>query len=152
MASLHGFLAQSWSLTGLLADLTRADPAYPDAGDLWGFLLPGYLFTIAIETPVLMVGLSRRHSWRRRLGAGLWLTACTYPIVVIVLPYLIGNYVAYLAVAETFAPLAECFLFSLAFHRDQEARRNRIRDWIAIILANLASFLFGQAGHNLGWF
>src|SRR5262249_8681495 len=37
---------------------------------LWTFLLPGYLLTIAIETPVLLVGLSRRHSWGRRLFAG----------------------------------------------------------------------------------
>ena len=41
----------------------------------------GYLFTISVETPVLLVGLSRRHPIRHRLFAGVWLTACTYPVV-----------------------------------------------------------------------
>jgi hypothetical protein len=54
--------------------------------ELWRFLPLGYLFTILIETPVLLIGLSRRHSIRQRLFAGVWLTACTYPIVVLVMP------------------------------------------------------------------
>jgi len=86
----------------------------------WRFLVIGYLLTIAIETPILLVGLSRGHSFARRLFAGLWLTACTYPIVVLVLPLVVPPLFAdpqhgewtYLAVAETFAPLAECVLFS----------------------------------------
>ena len=47
--------------------------------DLWRFLLIGYPFTILIETPVLLFGLSQRHSIKRRIFAGVWLTACTYP-------------------------------------------------------------------------
>ena len=54
--------------------------------DLWAFLPIGYLFTIAIETPVLLVGLSRKVTLKQRLCCGIWLTACTYPIVVLVLP------------------------------------------------------------------
>src|SRR5215467_13015731 len=77
--------------------------------DLWRFLLIGYPFTILIETPILFIGLSRRHSIKRRLFAGVWLTACTYPIVVLVMPLLLANAsrAIYLSVAETFAPVAE---------------------------------------------
>jgi len=114
---------------------------------LWRFLPIGYLITIAIETPVLLLGLSRPHPWQRRLFAGVWLTACTYPIVVLVLPVLISPEPIrwpYLLVAETFAPVAECALFSAAFHRGLK-RRDRIQDWVAITLANLLSFGLGEA-------
>jgi hypothetical protein len=51
---------------------------------------------------------------------------------------------AYLAVAETFAPVAECLLFWLAFGRRQELfRPSMYRDFAAIVAANLASFLLG---------
>jgi hypothetical protein len=113
---------------------------------LWRFLPIGYLITIAIETPVLLLGLSRPHGWRRRLVAGAWLTACSYPIVVLVLPILIPPEPVrwpYLLVAETFAPVAECALFSMAFHR-QLKREDRMRDWVAITLANLLSFGLGE--------
>src|ERR1044071_1290522 len=85
--------------------------------DLWRFLLVGYLLTVAVETPVLVLFLSKRHALKRRLFAGLWLTACTYPVVVLVLPPLFADSsrALYLAVAETFAPAAECLLFYLAF-------------------------------------
>ena len=59
--------------------------------ELWHFLVIGYLFTILIETPILLLGLSRRHSFKQKLFAGVWLTACTYPIVVLVLPLLLAN-------------------------------------------------------------
>ena len=82
---------------------------------LWSFLLPGYLTTVAIETPILLIGLSPRHPISRRLFCGFWLTACTYQIVVLVLaPLLLGSAddrTVYLLVAETFAPVAECALF-----------------------------------------
>jgi hypothetical protein len=75
------------------------------ASDLWRFLVIGYPFTILIETPILLLGLSSRHSFKRRLFAGVWLTACTYPIVVLVMPLVFTNSrTLYLAVAETFAP------------------------------------------------
>ena len=108
--------------------------------DLWRFLPIGYLFTIAIETPVLLLGLSRPHSIKRRLLAGIWLTACTYPIVVLVLPLLLQSYsrTFYLFVAETFAPVAECLLFWAAFGKE-----TRWRDFGVIVLANLTSFLIG---------
>jgi hypothetical protein len=115
----------------------------------WRFLPWGYLLTVLIETPVLWVGLSSRHPAARRLAAGLWLTACTYPIVVLVLPLAMRDFsrTAYLAVAETFAPAAECALFYLAFLRGTVPtdRRAGGRDGAAIVVANLASFVVGEA-------
>jgi hypothetical protein len=114
----------------------------------WAFLPVGYLFSILVETPVLLVGLSARHPYRRRLFAGLWLTACTYPIVVLVLPEIFDTRdqrALYLWVAETFAPAAECALFWLAWgSRDEWGRRSMWRDFAAITLANLASFGLGE--------
>ncbi len=123
--------------------------------DLWHFLTLGYLFSILIETPILLIGLSRRHSIQRRLFAGVWLTACTYPIVVLVLyPLLVTTSRAgYLLVAETFAPVAECILFWLAFGSEEEAGKFSMwRDFIAIGVANLASFLGGEVLNAYGWF
>jgi hypothetical protein len=115
--------------------------------ELWRFFPIGYLFTILIETPILILGLSRRHSLQRKLFAGVWLTACTYPIVTLVLPLLFApqSRTLYLLVAETFAPVAECALFWLAFgEREQVGRQGMWRDLGAIIVANLASFGIGE--------
>ena len=119
---------------------------------LWRFLPLGYLFTIAIETPILFFALSRRHPPRDRIIAGLWLTACTYPVVTLVLPLLLVDYSrpAYLVVAETFAPVAECILFWLAFGSANEVgKRSMWRDFAAIVLANLASFIAGEITYRL---
>ena len=109
--------------------------------ELWHFLPIGYVFTIAIETPILFFGLSNHHPKRRRIVAGVWLTACTYPIVVLVLPLLFVNNsrALYLLVAEIFAPVAECVLFWLAFGKEA-----KWRDLGVIVIANLASFLAGE--------
>jgi hypothetical protein len=117
----------------------------PDIQRLWIFLPLGYLLSVLLETPVLFFGLAPPHSSRRRLLAGLWLTACTYPIVVLVLPLLITprfGFTAYVAIAETFAPLAECALFYLAFDFGHRPRWIA-RDMVAIIAANLGSWLIG---------
>ena len=123
--------------------------------DLWRFLLIGYPFTILIETPILLIGLSRRHSIKRRLFAGVWLTACTYPIVVLVMYPLLVNAsrAIYLIVAETFAPVAECILFWLAYGKTEElGKRSMWQDFITIIVANLASFIGGELLNSYGWF
>src|SRR5262249_39158215 len=92
----------------------------------------------------------------RRLFAGVWLTACTYPIVILVFTQLIDpdkSRALYLAVAETFAPVAECTLFWLAFGSRKEAFRPWMWwDFAAITLANLASFGLGELLHQLGGF
>ena len=122
--------------------------------DLWRFFPLGYLFTILIETPILLVGLSKRHSIKRRLIAGVWLTACTYPIVVLVLPPLFASTTraAYLIVAETFAPVAECVLFWLAYGITDELKTKSVwQDFATIIVANLASFLLGEVMNAYGW-
>lgn len=126
-----------------------------DTADLWRFLPVGYLFTVALEAPVLALLLSPRHTLRRRLFAGLWLTACTYPVVVLVLPPLFADSsrAAYLSVAETFAPAAECALFRLAFGGGKaEGGGSTWRDFAAITAANLLSFLAGEVAGAYSWF
>lgn len=117
--------------------------------DLWRFLPIGYLLTVLVEGTILWFGLSPHHPPRRRLTAALWLTACTYPIVVLVLPSAMAGFVRedYLIVAETFAPAAECLLFWLAFGATSPDGRQTVvvRDYAAIIAANLASFAAGES-------
>lgn len=128
----------------------------PDEADLWRMLPIGYLLTIALETPVLLVGLSPIHSLKRRLIAGVWLTACTYPIVILVLPQIVwqplgeAGHWPYVAVAEIFAPVAECGFFWLAFWRGRASDvpvasrwAYLLRDFAAIVAANLFSFIVG---------
>jgi hypothetical protein len=107
-----------------------------------------YLFTVAVETPVLLVGPSHRHGWRKKLLAGVWLTACTYPAVWYVIPFVFDpaeERLWYLIVAETFAPIAECVIFWMAFVRDLPPdRRATVRDLGAVVLANLTSFGVGE--------
>jgi hypothetical protein len=122
---------------------------------LWTFLPIGYLVSILVETPVLVVGLSRKVTLRQRLLCGVWLTACTYPVVVLVMPMLFSEWQRwqYLLVAEIFAPVAECTLFWLAFRGNESFKR---RDWldsfVAITIANLASFGVGEILNYYGWF
>ena len=123
--------------------------------DLWRFLPIGYLFTIAIETPVLLFGLSRKVTVRQRLWLGVWLTACTYPIVVLVLPAILydANRALYLLVAETFAPVGECALFWLAYRGSELlTTTDWIRCLIVIVIANLASFGAGEVLNAYHWF
>lgn len=114
---------------------------------LW-LMLQGYALTVAIETTVLAIGLSRRHGWWTRIVAGFWLTACTYPVVWLVLPTWLSpgeQRGLYLLVAETFAPAAECLIFWLAFGDKQPySSRALLRDMTAIVLANLSSFAAGE--------
>jgi hypothetical protein len=117
-----------------------------DPATVLPMMAAGYLLTVSVETPVLVVGLSRRHPVKHRLFAGLWLTACTYPVVWLVLPPLFSERWLYLVVAETFAPVAECVLFRLAFGKAS------VRDLAAIVLANLLSFGAGEVFSGVvGW-
>lgn len=123
--------------------------------ELWRFFPVGYLVTISIETPILIVGLSKTHSVRRRLFAGIWLTACTYPIVTLVLPLVLSAYSrrTFLAVAEVFAPVVECFLFWVAFEWKSGATKKQVaRDYAVIVIANLASFAAGEVLNAWQWF
>ncbi len=134
----------------------RLEPTVPTSrpDELWFFLPVGYLLTVAIETPVLLLGLPRELSFKQRGFAGLWLTACTYPIVVLVMPILFASSRSlYLLVAETFAPVAECALFWLAFrHRLAPGLKPKARSFAVIILANLLSFGAGELLNAVRWF
>ena len=117
--------------------------------ELWRFLLIGYPFTILIETPILLIGLSSRHSLKRRLFAGVWLTACTYPIVVLVMPLVFASFrrPIYLAVAETFAPVAECILFWCAYGKSDElGKRSMWQDFATIVVDPSDDATFWYAG------
>lgn len=110
-------------------------------------MLGCYALTVAIELPVLLLFLSRQHSVGVRVFAGVWLTACTYPVVWLVLPQLLDGQPRwlYLLVAETFAPVAECVVFWFAFIRGRgQDRRATRRDCGAIVAANLCSFGVGE--------
>ena len=122
--------------------------------DLWKFLPIGYLFTIVIETPVLLIGMSPKITMRQRLWLGAWLSACTYPIVILVLPavFFDSSRALYLVVAETFAPVAECALFWLAYRKADLTRADWIRCLIVIVIANLASFGAGEILNSYAWF
>jgi hypothetical protein len=122
-----------------------------EPGAAWRFLAIGYVLTVLIELPILLAALSPRHRWPRRVTAGLWLTGCTYPVVVLVFPYLIRSQWMCVLVSETFAPLAEWGLFILAFPEPApRSRADGLRDGIAIIGANLASFGIGEILHTTG--
>jgi hypothetical protein len=129
-------------------------PDTPLAG-LWTFLPFGYLLTIVIETPVLIFGLSSKISLKQKVLSGIWLSACTYPVVVLVLPMLLADFQRwqYLIVAEIFAPAGECLLFWLAFRG--RVVLDRI-EWtsclIAIVIANLASYGVGEIFNYHDWF
>jgi hypothetical protein len=123
--------------------------------DLWLFLPVGYLLTILIETPVLLAGLPRTLSFRQKMLCGIWLTACTYPIVVLVLPAIFFGMPRwqYLAVAETFAPVAECLIFWVAFRsKNLPSPSGWLRSFAVIVIANLASFGVGEVLNYTGWF
>jgi len=108
------------------------------------FLIFGYLATVAIEAPVLCTGMDAQTPFRLRLQAGLLLTALTYPVVVVLLPLLMGalGRPMYLLVAEIFAPAAEVLFFRFMTARGLTAPLDR-NDTV-IIVANLLSFGFGQ--------
>jgi hypothetical protein len=141
-------------LFDLVSSTSTADIDTPITG-LWTFLPIGYLLTILVETPVLIFGLSSKVTLKQKILSGIWLSACTYPIVVLVMPMLFADWQRwqYLTVAEIFAPVAECMLFWLAF-RGQGILN--YREWvdcfIAIVVANLASFGVGEIFNYYGWF
>lgn len=104
-----------------------------------------YLLTVAVELPILWFTLSKRHPARVKVFAGFWLTACTYPLLWLVLPPFFDTRWLYLLVGETVVPVVECGLFWVAFIRGRYPpdRRASTRDLLAILVANLSSFGFG---------
>jgi hypothetical protein len=77
--------------------------------------------------------------------AEVWLTACTYPVVWVVLPPLFADRWAYLAAAEGFAAAAEAGLFWAAFIQPRPfGCWATARDVALVVGANGASFAAGQ--------
>lgn len=119
-------------------------------------LLAGYALGVLLETPVLLAGLSSCHTLKNKFKAGLLLTACTYPFVVLLMPRLINpetNYTLFIAVTETLVPIVECAVFWFVFHRnllfkqDENFHLSRnilARDFVVIVVANLVSFSSGE--------
>jgi hypothetical protein len=149
-------------LSGAQVVLLESQMPFTLPANQWLVFLLFYFESILLETPVLLLGLSRRHSLGVRLFAGIWLTACTYPVVFFVIPALVDQRQAdtnehqsngtYLAMAETFAPVAECLLFWLAFGWGAAPGRTvTVRDYAVIVLANLTSFLVGLMLEPLLW-
>lgn len=115
-------------------------------------LVVGYTLTVAIEIPILFALLSPSHSRKSKLIAGFFLTACSYPLVVFVMPRIFNPLVEgllYKSVTETIVPIVECAVFWLLFTRRQKilaaiSKRMLVRDFAAITLANLCSFGLGE--------
>jgi len=75
--------------------------------------------------------------------------------VVLVMPLVFENFsrMLYLTIAETFAPVAECILFWLAYGKSEEVgKRSMWQDFATIVLANLASFVGGEVLNAYSWF
>ncbi|HIE95620.1 MAG TPA: hypothetical protein EYG03_16665 [Planctomycetes bacterium] len=111
-------------------------------------MLFGYIATVTIELPILFSCLSRKHKRSQRITAGFLLTAFTYPIVILVLPGVftlleIDSRPIFLLCAETYAPLAEVLFFRFVVNQKLLARPDR--DAFVIIVANLCSFVLGEA-------
>lgn len=122
---------------------------------LWVFFPIGYVTTVLIETTVLIFLLSPKLSFKQKILCGIWLTACTYPIVVLVLPALLADYPrwVYLTIGELFAHFGECVIFWLAFReREDFTTKDWIRCFIAVLLANFASFSIGEILNAYNWF
>jgi hypothetical protein len=111
------------------------------------FFLVAFAITIGVEAPVLLVGLSSRHKLAVRLFAAVWLTACTYPLLALVLPVLMNPHrfpLIYMTVGESFVVVAEITLFWLTFIAPSPWGNNGMaRDIAAITSANIASFGLG---------
>jgi len=109
----------------------------------------GWALAAPIEAAVLFVGLDRAHSRLVRCMVGPASTACTYPILVLVVPAWVDpsrHFAAYGAVGEGIVIALECALFLLAVGR----RASALRDCLAIVAANAASFAAGEIVRRTG--
>jgi hypothetical protein len=108
------------------------------------------LLTLAIEIPIVAVGLARWYRVPPVLGVTIASAASllTHPVVWFVLPGWLAPMVGslgYLLVAEGFAWLAEAGIFWLA------TRRDPVRLLLLSLVANLASFAVGGLFRLVGY-
>jgi hypothetical protein len=117
-------------------------------------VIPGYLLSVLLETPVLLLGLSKNYSFKEKIFAGFWLTAVSYPFVTMIFPFIFDpttNRTVYLWVAESFAPLSECVCFwVLLGDKSRFMKASMWQDFLAITLANLTSFGIGELLYAIG--
>ena len=97
------------------------------------------LLTLAIEIPIVTVGLARWYRVPAPRGATIAAGASllTHPIVWFILPGLVTGSLTYLLVAEGFAWLVEAGVFWLA------TRRDPVGLLLLSLVVNLASFTVG---------
>ncbi len=109
----------------------------------------GYILSLVVELPVLILALSASYKLIEKVLAGLWLTACTYPAVSWLFSGFIQEPVLLTFVREAYAAFGEAFLFWLAFVK-LAGRTCLRRDILVVILANVLSFLFGELLKSTG--
>jgi hypothetical protein len=123
---------------------------YLSTASLLIMAVKGYLVTVAVEAPVLALCLSARHSLARRIALGFWLTACSYPLVVLCLPAFLSvrsTRLTYLVIAEPLAVTVELLLFFSVYPNWGETSTPSATAWrdaLAVAFANLCSFLVGE--------
>lgn len=110
----------------------------------------GYILSVIIEVPVLILGLSNSYKLKEKIVAGFWLTACTYPSVCWVFPSFIPDAMILNVVREAFAALGECLLFWIAFVKLTDLTSLVKRDLLVVGIANILSFLFGEVLKRTG--
>ena len=109
------------------------------------FLLVAGIITIVIEGTVLWFGLGRRYSAGEKLFFAVWLTATTYPVVVLVLPSFMSTTQpssSYLLAAESFAIVTEGTLFTIGSAYLEKSVY--FKELGVIVIANLISFGCGE--------
>lgn len=112
-------------------------------------MIAAWFWTVVIEGVVLWFMLPPKRSPRLRIGAAVWLSSCTIPVVHLSFPVLAEHGWSntwWIAAAEVFAPLAECLLFA-AILRVGRMPPITWRDVWVIVLANLLSFGIGEVWH-----
>lgn len=117
-----------------------------------GDIAVGYGLSLLIEGCFLGLCLSRRHARRERITATVWLTSCTYPLVAVFFPLMLGSLgrATVLLMAESYAALAEALLFTWAYDRSAPLPE-RLRNAAVIVAANLTSFGYGEILQRAGW-
>lgn len=118
---------------------------------LLGFI---WVVMVLVQTPVLALGLSRPHTWEVRLLAGGWLSACTVPLLMLVVPYLPeqGWSLAWglvefrttvcqpqVAAGGCLAAVAQATLFYFAFDRDEPLASLHVTQDLAAVLVAFAA-------------
>jgi hypothetical protein len=120
---------------------------------VWRVLLLGYCLFVAIELPIFLLALSARNDRRQRIFSALWLTACSFPLVILVMPAFIDMFVpkdwhgpVNTMQIALITPIVECLLFWMLTrpldepNSPQVSQAEWIHDLFVIVFANVLSF------------